>query len=211
MGEYEYSCFNEDYTFLANRDGDIATYDHLSKETVFVEKQHPSLFHPLQMHAIGEMLVTCGGNTKNSQGENEKIVKLWRPTGEGELEMRCRIVTGHTRPIENSLILGRNRLVSLSSDLTVRCVNLCTQQIEAIFPVSMGYYSGCEVDWNSAILGGIGPNLSIFDFRGRRVIGGNKLPFKVTQISAFTRISTHNYLFADVNSIYSLDIRKMAA
>jgi hypothetical protein len=163
------------------------------------------------MHPLGELLVTCGGNTRNGQGENEKIAKLWKPDGEGELQMRCRIVTGHSKPIENSLILGRNRVVSLSSDLTVRCANLCTQQIEAIFPVSMTYYSGCEVDWNSAILGGIGPNLSIFDFRGRRVIGGNKLPFSVIQVSAFTRINTHHYLFSNANTIYCLDIRKMTA
>lgn len=125
--------------------------------------------------------------------------------------MRCRIVTGHNRPIESSLILGRNKVVSLSSDLTVRCVNLCTQQIEVIFPVSMTYYSGCAVDWNSAILGGIGSNLSIFDFRGRRVMGGTKLKFNVVQISAFTRINIYHYLFSNANAIYCLDIRKMTA
>jgi WD40 repeat protein len=211
MGEYEYSCFADERAFLSNREGDIASYDRLSKDTVFVEKQHPSMFHPLQMHTIGELFLTCGGNIKNGQGDNEKIVKLWRPTGDGELEMGCRILTGHNRPIDNSLILGRNRVITLSSDLTIRSINLCTQQIEAIFPVSMSYYSGCEVDWNSAILGGIGANLSIFDFRGRRAIGSSKLPFSVTQISAFTRINTHHYLFANANVIYRLDIRKMAA
>ena len=81
MGEYEFSCFNDDYTFLANREGDIAAYDNLLKETIFFEKQHPSLFHPLQMHPVGESLVTCGGNTRNTQGENEKIVKLWTAMG----------------------------------------------------------------------------------------------------------------------------------
>ncbi len=65
MGEYEYSCFGDGHTFLANKEGDIIYYDNITKNTVFVEKQHPSIFHTLQIHNIDEIFITCGGNVKN--------------------------------------------------------------------------------------------------------------------------------------------------
>ena len=43
--------------------------------------------------------------------------------------MKTRMVTGHTNSIENSLILGRNKIVTLSTDLTIRSINLTTAQI----------------------------------------------------------------------------------
>ena len=43
--------------------------------------------------------------------------------------MKTRMVTGHTNSIENSFILGRNKIVTLSTDLTIRSINLTTTQI----------------------------------------------------------------------------------
>jgi hypothetical protein len=70
--------------------------------------------------------------------------------------MKGRVVTGHSKPIDNSFQLARNNIITLSTDQTVRSTNLSTLQIESIIPVSMNYYSGCPLDWNSVLLGGIG-------------------------------------------------------
>jgi hypothetical protein len=70
MGTFEYNCFGDDHAFLLNKDGDIIYYDLNSKDTFFVEKQHPSPFDPIQIHNIGEHFVTCGGNVKNTMNEN---------------------------------------------------------------------------------------------------------------------------------------------
>jgi hypothetical protein len=74
----------------------------------------------------------------------------------------------------------------------------------------MIYYSGCQLDWNSLLLGGIGSNLSIFDARGRRMTH-SKLSFPTTQISKISRVNSHHCLLSNVNTLYLLDLRMMAA
>jgi WD40 repeat protein len=128
MGVYEYSCFGDDHALLVNREGDVLYYDFLTESTFFIEKQHPSLYSSIQIHNFGQAFATCGGNVRNSNAQNEKLIKLWIPDGE-ELLMKCRIVTGHTKVISNSVALGKNKIVTMSTDKTVRSVNLTTQQI----------------------------------------------------------------------------------
>ena len=68
MGVYEYCGFGDDHAFIMNREGDTIYYDLLNKDTFFVERQHPSLYCPLQILNIGAYFVTVGGNVKNSIG-----------------------------------------------------------------------------------------------------------------------------------------------
>lgn len=52
--------------------------------------------------------------------------------------------------------------------------------------------------------------MSIFDLRVKKLIKSKKLPFMVTQISAISRINSHNYIIANVNSLHMLDLRTMS-
>lgn len=56
--------------FMANREGDIMLYNLNNKDTFFAEKQHPSLFNPIQLHNIGQYFITCGGNVTSGTQEN---------------------------------------------------------------------------------------------------------------------------------------------
>lgn len=63
----------------------------------------------------------------------------------------------------------------MSTDKTIRCVNLATLQMESIMPVSMDFYSGCQMDWNSIMLGGISKYLMIYDMRAKKIVKAHKL------------------------------------
>lgn len=123
--------------------------------------------------------------------------------------MKGRIVTGHSKAIENSFQVGRNSIITLSTDQTVRSTNLSTLQVESVIPVSMNYYSGCQFDWSSILLGGIGDYLSIFDIRCKKLIRSKKLSFNATQITKIYRMNSNTFLLSNVNSLYFFDIRKM--
>ena len=56
--------------FMANREGDIMLYNLNNKDTFFAEKQHPSLYNPIQLHNIGQYFITCGGNVTSGTQEN---------------------------------------------------------------------------------------------------------------------------------------------
>lgn len=116
-------------------------------------------------------------------------------------------MTGHSKDIENSVILGENRVVTLSTDKTMRVVNLTTQQMEQIIRVKADYFTGCQLDWNTLLVGGQGQHLDIFDVRSKRVIGAVRLSLPVVQICEMVRMSSDMVLFANVNEMYSLDTR----
>ena len=80
-------------------------------------------------------------------------MKTWH-SNEEEIVSKSRIVTNHTKAIENSFILAQNIIVTLSTDKTVRSINLTTEQVDRIIPVMADYYSACPLDWNTALLGG---------------------------------------------------------
>lgn len=82
---------------------------------------------------------------------------------------QSRIVTGHSKHIENSFILSRNKIVTLSTDRTIRCTNLATEQLDSIAAVSADYYSGCPLDWNSALVAGTGKKIDMYDSRTPKI------------------------------------------
>jgi WD40 repeat protein len=199
MGKYEYSCFGDDHALLANKDGDILYYNFINQNTFLIDRQHPSLFSSLQIHNIDQIFITCGGNVKNNSQESEKIIKVWSPNKEDELIMKNRIVTGHTKTIENSIILGRNKIITLSTDKTVRTINLSTNQFESIIPVDIDFYSGCPIDWNTIMLAGIGPKINIYDIRNKKLTKTNKLNHDIIQISKICRLTETSFLLSNIN------------
>jgi hypothetical protein len=92
-------------------------------------------------------------------------------------------VTGHSKPIENSFTLGLNRVVSLSTDKTVRMTNLSTLKLEQVIPVRYNYYSGCQIDWNCCLTGGISKNIDGFDLRSKKMVFSHQLKLPIIQIS----------------------------
>ena len=60
-------------------------------------------------------------------------------------------------------------MISLSTDRTIRCTNLATEEIESITHVSTDYYSGYALDWNTALVAGTGKKLDIFDSRTPKI------------------------------------------
>lgn len=121
---------------------------------------------------------------------------------------KARIVTGHSKDVENSVMMGESRMVSFSTDKTMRVANLATEQMEHIIRVKTDYYAGCQLDWNTLLVGGQGQQLDIFDIRSKRVGGSVRLNLSVIQICEMVRMSADTALFANINEIYSFDTRK---
>ena len=79
MGVKSCCSFGVGHCLLANREGDLLSWDMVSRETLMQEGQHPNTFHPLQIHPIDWMFVTCGGSIKH-QGNHQPMIKIWQPT-----------------------------------------------------------------------------------------------------------------------------------
>ena len=103
--------------------------------------------------------------------------------------------------------MGDNKMVTLSTDKTVRVANLATQQLELVARTNKDFYSGCQFDWNSVLLGGHSQYLDILDIRSKKLISSQILNIPVLQICEMVRINHNELLIANVNTIYSLDLR----
>ena len=86
-------------------------------------------------------------------------------------------------------MIGSNRLVTLSTDKSVRVVNLATMQLDQVIKTGKDYFSGCQFDWNTAILGGHSKSLDILDIRSKRLITSKMINIPVLQICEMLRIS----------------------
>lgn len=75
----------------------------------------------------------------------------------------------------------------------------------------MDYYSGCPMDWNTLLLGGIGTKMDIYDPRSKRLISTHKLTNDIIQISKICKFNEHSVIFSNVNQLFVMDLRKMAA
>lgn len=103
--------------------------------------------------------------------------------------------------------MGQNRVISMSTDKTIRSTNLAIQQVEQVIRVSSDYYSGCPLDWNAVLLGGLSKSLEIFDIRSKKLISTAKPDIPIIQICEMMRLTENRFLLSNVNHLYSLDIR----
>lgn len=66
--------------------------------------------------------------------------------------------------------MGTNRVVTMANDGSLRVANLATQQLEQVLKTNKDYYAGCQLDWNTVLVGGFGKSLDILDLRTKRLI-----------------------------------------
>lgn len=59
-------------------------------------------------------------------GNPERIIKIWNIDNADCLVQASRINTGHRRAIENSLLMNKTHVVSVSSDKSIRFTNIQT-------------------------------------------------------------------------------------
>ena len=132
-GNYTSWSFHDDYAFLLNREGDVLFYNLLSRNVFQAEKQHPGQYVDAHILHSGEHFITVGGCVKNPiTNTNERILKVWAIDSQDSLIQQARINTGHARPIEGSLIINNSKVITMSSDKTLRCINLINEQVESI-------------------------------------------------------------------------------
>jgi hypothetical protein len=62
------------------------------------------------------------------------------------------------------------KIVTLSSDKTIRISNLSTESVERLIYVNQDLYSGCSIDYNTIIVGGMRKQLKVFDSRSGRAM-----------------------------------------
>lgn len=87
--------------------------------------------------------------------------------------------------------MGTNRIVTMANDNSLRVANLATQQLDQVIKTNKYYYSGCQVDWNTVLVGGLGKSLDILDLRSKRLIYSHELHIPVLQICEITRLSAN--------------------
>lgn len=105
------------------------------------------------------------------------------------------------------MILGLNKIVSFSTDKTIRLTNLSILKLEQVVPVKNNYYTGCQIDWNCCLTGGISQSMDIFDIRSRRLVFSHRCKFPVIQLCEMLRLNENTVIVADVNKLFTLDIR----
>ena len=103
--------------------------------------------------------------------------------------------------------MGFSRLLSMSADRSVRIVNLSTQKLEQVVKTNKDYYSGCQIDWNTVLLGGVSKTLDMMDIRCKKMIYSQGLDFPVLQICEMVRLTDREVFFSNVNQLYSVDLR----
>ena len=65
------------------------------------------------------------------------------------------------------------------------------QQLENVVKIGRDYYSGCQVDWNTILVGGHSKYLDVLDIRVKKIVCSQAMDFPVLQICDMTRISDH--------------------
>ncbi len=77
---------------------------------------------------------------------------------------------------------------------------MATEEVDSIIPVSSEYYSGCPMDWNSAVLGGTSKKIDVYDSRVPRIALSQEVKnVALMQICEISRISAFSYIMANVN------------
>ena len=120
---YERWDLLNDYLLLINKEGDLTHVNLNTKCIDTIKKQHPG--HFVQIVHTDYDFVTSGGLVKSlTNDQPERIVKIWGTDTEDKLYCKGRFSTGHTRPIERSLIMNRTNLVTMSKDRKIRVADL---------------------------------------------------------------------------------------
>lgn len=104
---------------MINSEGDLVYLNLNSKCIDLVKKQHPG--DSVCIVNTGTEFITAGGYVKSLSGDqSERIIKIWGIDKEDKLECKGRFGTGHTRPIEYTMMMNRSVVVTLSKDKTIR-------------------------------------------------------------------------------------------
>lgn len=71
-------------------------------------------------------------------------------------------------------------------------------------------FAGCNLDYNTMIVGGIGKKLVIYDVRtGRKLLRPVDIPAELIQITKILRFTSSELIVSNINELYTLDIRQM--
>lgn len=181
----------------------------LSKSTFILEKQHPGLYIDAEIMHTDEHFITCGGCVKNpTTSTPERIIKVWKIEEFDSLTQVIRMNSGHKRPIEHSFLMNKGHIVTLSSDKTVRFHNIVVGEVASIVETGFEPLSGCQLDYNSVVVGGNYNSLKIFDLRMRKsVLSPIRLNWELIQVVNMARFTDHGLMVSNINELHLLDIR----
>lgn len=71
-------------------------------------------------------------------------------------------------------------------------------------------FAGCNIDYSTIIVGGIGKNLKIYDTRtSKALMRSITVPSELVQVTKIIRFNENNLLLANINELYTLDMRQM--
>lgn len=104
--------------------------------------------------------------------------------------------------------MNKSTVVTLSPDKTVRFVNLTTEQVSSVIQTDVELLSGCQIDYNTILAGGISKNVKVYDVRTRKALNVSpKINENLVHIVNFTRFTDKNVLVSNINNINSIDLR----